>query len=225
MELYILYIVYRYGINRTYMCVCLLSRVGLFAAPWTPWLCEPARLLCPWDSPGKNTGVSFHFLLQGIFLIQGFSSVSCIGRQILYHCVTWEAHIWYTWSIYMNCLSIFLKLYYKGLNCESLGQVQNLQGGLAGWTNSRADVPIHVLKLSDGKNAPRAGEGQPFGLFRPLTDSTGSTHIMEGNWLYSNCSNLSVNFIQTPVTEIPEMTSDQIAGQLVAQPHGLIIRR
>ena len=27
-------------------------------------------LFCPWDSPGKNTGVSCHFLLQGIFLTQ-----------------------------------------------------------------------------------------------------------------------------------------------------------
>ena len=25
----------------------------------------PFRLLCPWDSPGKNTGVGCHFLLQG----------------------------------------------------------------------------------------------------------------------------------------------------------------
>ena len=25
---------------------------------------QPTRLLCPWDSPGKNTGVSCHFLLQ-----------------------------------------------------------------------------------------------------------------------------------------------------------------
>ena len=29
-----------------------------------------ARLLCPWDSPGKNTGVGCHFLLQGIFSTQ-----------------------------------------------------------------------------------------------------------------------------------------------------------
>ena len=27
----------------------------------------PARLLCPWTSPGKNTGVGSHSLLQGIF--------------------------------------------------------------------------------------------------------------------------------------------------------------
>ena len=45
------------------------SRVRLFTTPWTP----PARLLCPWDSPGKNTGVGCHALLQGIFLTQGLN--------------------------------------------------------------------------------------------------------------------------------------------------------
>ena len=34
-------------------------------------LCGPARLLCPWDFPGKNTGVGCHSLLQGIFPTQG----------------------------------------------------------------------------------------------------------------------------------------------------------
>ena len=32
---------------------------------------QPARLLCPRDSPGKNTGVGCHFLLQGIFRTRG----------------------------------------------------------------------------------------------------------------------------------------------------------
>ena len=32
---------------------------------------KPARFLCPWSSPGKNTGVGCHFLLQGIFPTQG----------------------------------------------------------------------------------------------------------------------------------------------------------
>ena len=31
-------------------------------------------LLCPWDFSSKNTGVDCHFLLQGIFLIQGLTS-------------------------------------------------------------------------------------------------------------------------------------------------------
>ena len=37
------------------------SHVRLFAALW---------LLCPWDSPGKNTGMGDHALPQGIFLTQ-----------------------------------------------------------------------------------------------------------------------------------------------------------
>ena len=31
----------------------------------------PARPLCPWDSPGKNTGTGCHFLLWGVFPTQG----------------------------------------------------------------------------------------------------------------------------------------------------------
>ena len=34
-------------------------------------LLQPARLLCPWDSPSKNTGVGGHALFQGIFPTQG----------------------------------------------------------------------------------------------------------------------------------------------------------
>ena len=33
----------------------------------------PTRLCCPWDFPGKNTGVGCHFFLQGIFPTQGLN--------------------------------------------------------------------------------------------------------------------------------------------------------
>ena len=52
---------------------------------------QPTRLPCSWSSPGKNTGVGFHFLLQGIFPTQGSNHVSGKGRQIVYHCTTWES--------------------------------------------------------------------------------------------------------------------------------------
>ena len=42
-----------------------------------------ARSLCPWISPGKNTGVGSLFLLQGIFLTQDRGLPPC--RRILYH--------------------------------------------------------------------------------------------------------------------------------------------
>ena len=35
------------------------------------WGSLPTRLLCPWDSPGKNTGVGSPVLLQGILRAQG----------------------------------------------------------------------------------------------------------------------------------------------------------
>ena len=65
---------------------------------WCLTLCDPmdwpTRLLCPWDSPGKNTGVGCHALLQGIFPAQG--SNPCLlwllhCRKILYCWATREA--------------------------------------------------------------------------------------------------------------------------------------
>ena len=50
--------------------VCVLScfsRVWLLVTPWT----VATRLLCPWDSPGRNTGVGWHALPQGILPTQG----------------------------------------------------------------------------------------------------------------------------------------------------------
>ena len=44
-----------------------------------PMNCSPTRLLRPWNSSGRNTGVGCRFLLQGIFAIQGLN----LGRL---HC-------------------------------------------------------------------------------------------------------------------------------------------
>ena len=37
---------------------------------------DPSRLLRPWDSPGKNTGVGCHSLLQGNLPNSGIESMS-----------------------------------------------------------------------------------------------------------------------------------------------------
>ena len=44
---------------------------------------QPTRLLCPWDFPGKDTGVGCHFLLQGILTTQGLNAGLLHCRQIL----------------------------------------------------------------------------------------------------------------------------------------------
>ena len=45
---------------------------------------QSTRLLCPWDSPGKNTWMSCHSLLQGIFLTQVSNPGLLCCRQTLY---------------------------------------------------------------------------------------------------------------------------------------------
>ena len=59
-------------LEETSKVICMLScssHVWLFATPWT----VAHRLLCPWDSPGKNIGMGCHVLLQGIFPTQGLN--------------------------------------------------------------------------------------------------------------------------------------------------------
>ena len=51
---------------------CELSHSVVADSLW-PHGPQPARLLCPWDFQGKNTGVGCHFLLQGVFLTQGLN--------------------------------------------------------------------------------------------------------------------------------------------------------
>ena len=68
-------------------CALLFSRVRLFAALWT----AATRLLWPWNSLGKNTGVSSHFPLQRIFPTQ----VSCIAGGFFTFWATREAPLPY----------------------------------------------------------------------------------------------------------------------------------
>ena len=62
---------------------------------------QPARLLCPCNSPGKNTGVGSHFLLQGIFMIQGLNRSLLHSRQSLYHL----SHQGSPFSVMLECFS------------------------------------------------------------------------------------------------------------------------
>ena len=63
--------------SKRYVIFMLVAQSHLILQPQAP-----IRLLCSWNSPGKNTGVDCLSLLQGIFPTQG-SNLSC--RQILYH--------------------------------------------------------------------------------------------------------------------------------------------
>ena len=74
------------GSPRTLVCMLSHSVVSDSCDPWT------VRRLCPWNSPGNNTGVGCHFLLQGIFLTQGLN-----------------------WGL-LHCRKMFYQLSYQGIS-------------------------------------------------------------------------------------------------------------
>ena len=76
-----------------------------------PTLCNPTRLLCPWDYPGRNTRMGCHFLLQRIFLIQGSNPhlLHLLHWQAdSYQCATCEAH--FMWVLLNNASQPLVKL-------------------------------------------------------------------------------------------------------------------
>ena len=62
------------------MCVCVPAQSCLTLCD--PVGCSPTKLRCPCNSPGKNTGVGCHFLLQWIFPTQGWN----LHLLYLLHC-------------------------------------------------------------------------------------------------------------------------------------------
>ena len=46
------------------LCCCLVAKS--YQTLFQPQGLQPIRLLCPWDFPGKSTGVGCHVFLQGI---------------------------------------------------------------------------------------------------------------------------------------------------------------
>ena len=79
-----------------------------------PLDCSPPGSSVHGIFPGKNTGVGCHFLLQEVFLTQGLNprlDVSCLGRQILYHCAPWEALCLVAKLITSSCLAFPLLLH------------------------------------------------------------------------------------------------------------------
>ena len=79
------YIPHIYSISYVY-----IYTHSVLLAQSCPTLCEPTDcsppcLLSPWSSPGKNTGVGYHLLLQGIYPTQGLNPALLHCRHIYTH--------------------------------------------------------------------------------------------------------------------------------------------
>ena len=73
---------------------CVLAKPLQSCPTLHPCGLQPTRLLCLWASPGKNTGVDCHALLQGIFLTQDQNPClisSALAGRFFITSATWEA--------------------------------------------------------------------------------------------------------------------------------------
>ena len=100
---------------------------------------SPASLLCSWNFLGKNTGVGFHFLFQGIFLTQGSNSH-------FFHLLNWQVvslppH-------HLGCSNRYILLYIKqvantDLLCSTGNYIQYSCNNLK-WKRIWKRIYLHV---------------------------------------------------------------------------------
>ena len=93
---------------------------------------EPARLLRPWDSPGKNAGVGHYPLLQGLFLTRGLN-------PSLLSLLRWWEHSLHHLGSPKRCLNEWVKV---AQSCPTLCHPRTIQ--------------------SMGFSRPECWRGQPF---------------------------------------------------------------
>jgi len=67
-----------------HLLLLLLSRFSC-VQPMRPHGQQPTRLLCPWDSPGKNNGVGCHFLLHNMPASLGNTAVTRRLEKVSFH--------------------------------------------------------------------------------------------------------------------------------------------
>ena len=144
----------------------ILYESGSVVAQLCPILCD--SMVCAWNSPGKNTGVGGHSLLQGIFPTQGSNPGLLHCRQILYYLsyqrshymlkvikimlvllTTLCLHVWGASPSTTTCVSPWVTMGW--LNIEDLDTVDSLRKGdlrsiaiRGGWLPRILEI-LHVL--------------------------------------------------------------------------------
>ena len=118
-----------------------------------PYGLQPTRLLCPWDSPGKNTGVSCHSLLQGIFLTEGSNPGLLHCRQILYN-LSHQGRPGLLYDPAISLLGIYPKRMKAGTqnifvnSCSQPHYSQQSKGGIRSsvyqWTNGYTQCGLYT---------------------------------------------------------------------------------
>ena len=96
-------------------------------------LCNPVRFLCPWNSPGKNTGVGCHFLFQRPKLLKYpqnwsprcYSSLTLIALSQQNHQSKPFKTFW-SMSCHYFCQNLFTLPILLRINAKALTMIQKV---------------------------------------------------------------------------------------------------
>ena len=99
---------------------------------------QPTRLLCPWDFPGKNTGMGCHFPLQGMFPTQGSNPGLLHCRQTL-SCLSYQRTVPKCWLLF-----ILRGIYERGMYCSYI--FLNIKASYYNIRRSRVEMKQQVAK-------------------------------------------------------------------------------
>ena len=125
-----------------------------------PHKLQLTRLLCPWDSPGTNTKVGCHSLLQGIFLTQGSNPGLLLCRQILY-CLSHQKRD-----------SLFWRDFGEGNWCPPVSLVREWAHHSAPWQGD-----CHLLHGTGSRWETNWSQGRSSSL---------PWHLVDGGWIVPN---------------------------------------
>ena len=131
---------------------------------------QPTRLLCPWDFPGKSTGVGCHCLLQKLVWPSIKFSNLCLSPLFNWRCDV-TLRIWIFHKEPKKNLPCYFKLYpisYLSLN------------GFPGGTVVK-NPPVNAGDIRDAGSIPESGRSSAGGHGNPLQHSClGESH---GQWI------------------------------------------
>ena len=102
--------------SNTLSICCAMHAWSVVSDSFRPRGMQPTRFLCPWNFPGKNNEVSCHFLLQGIFRIQGLN-------LCLLHLLHWRHLESCTLSMF---ISVLHNTFHSGYRLLSVPPAQGL---------------------------------------------------------------------------------------------------
>ena len=141
------------SVGEDYCCCCQVASVMSDSVRPQRW--QPTRLPCPWDSPGKNTGVGGHFLLQ-CMKVKSESEVtqSCLTLSNPMDCSLPGSSVHeIVWVLEWVATAFSGRLFESLLNCKEIKLVDpkgNQSWIFIGRTDAEAEAPI--LWLPDAKN-------------------------------------------------------------------------